>query len=195
MSKHIHILPPTNFSDSLPLEEMPLRVTAYCRVSGSSKEQLASLENQITYYEKVIKSNPCWTFVNIYADVASGVRVDKRSAYKQMLQDAAKHKFDLIIVKSLSRFGRDTVEALEQIRRLKLMNIAIYSEAEQINTLEAPEYAVALWMGHVQEESRAKSENIKFGIRERMRQGKAVLNHSQFLGYTKGENGILVVVP
>ena len=46
-----------------------------------------------------------------------------------------------------------------------------------------------------QAESHFRSENIKFGIRHRMRSGKTVLNHTQFLGYTKGPDGVLRVVP
>lgn len=75
------------------------------------------------------------------------------------------------------------------------MNVILYSDSEQISTEDVPESVLALWFAHVQEESHMKSENIKFGIRQRMKEGKAVLNHSQFLGYTKGTDGQLIIVP
>ena len=75
------------------------------------------------------------------------------------------------------------------------MNIAMLSDVEQINTMEVNEALLSILLAAAQEESAAKSENIKFGIRQRMRSGKAVLNHTRFLGYTKGEDGRLVVVP
>ena len=75
------------------------------------------------------------------------------------------------------------------------MNVILYSDSEQISTEDIPESVLALWLAHVQEESHMKSENIKFGIRQRMKEGKAVLNHSQFLGYTKGTDGQLTIVP
>lgn len=46
-----------------------------------------------------------------------------------------------------------------------------------------------------QEERYAKSENIKFEIHARIRSGKTIPNHSQFLGYAKGPDGVLIVVP
>ena len=112
-----------------------------------------------------------------------------------MMHDAKKHRFDIILVKSLSRFGRDTLEALSTIKSLKKMNVALLSEVEQINTLEVNDTVLSILLAAAQEESASKSENIKFGIHQRMRSGKAVLNHTRFLGYTKDETGKLVVVP
>ena len=112
-----------------------------------------------------------------------------------MMHDAKKHRFDIILVKSLSRFGRDTLEALSTIKSLKKMNVALLSEVEQINTLEVNDTVLSILLAAAQEESASKSENIKFGIHQRMRSGKAVLNHTRFLGYKKDETGKLVVVP
>lgn len=112
-----------------------------------------------------------------------------------MMHDAKKHRFDIILVKSLSRFGRDTLEALSTIKSLKKMNVALLSEVEQINTLEVNDTVLSILLAAAQEESASKSENIKFGIHQRMRSGKAVLNHTRILGYTKDETGKLVVVP
>lgn len=75
------------------------------------------------------------------------------------------------------------------------MNIAMLPDVEQINTMEVNEALLAILLATAQEESATKSENIKFGIRQRMRSGKAVLNHTRFLGYTKDEDGRLVIVP
>lgn len=75
------------------------------------------------------------------------------------------------------------------------MGITLYSEAENIDTNITPETFLVLWLAHMQEESHIKSENIKFGIQQRMRCGKVILNHTQFLGYTKGADGILKIVP
>lgn len=193
MKKIIEI--PAHKSIALPLEERRLRVAAYCRVSTNGPEQLKSLENQIYYYTNYITANPSWKFVCVYSDVGSGMNTKHRPGYRKMLRDAAHGKFDLLLVKSLSRFGRDTRETLYQIRRFQKMNVILYSDSEQISTEDVPESVLALWLAHVQEESHMKSENIKFGIRQRMKEGKAVLNHSQFLGYTKGTDGQLIIVP
>ena len=110
-----------------------------------------------------------------------------------MILDGKKGLFDLVLVKSLSRFGRNTVETLAQIREWKQMDIGVYAEMENIDTRKVNDSALSIFLAMAQEESCSKSENIKFGIRARMHGGKTILNHTQFLGYTKGSDGVLVV--
>ena len=172
-----------------------LRVAAYCRVSASYEEQQQSLENQIEYFTQYIKRNPFWRFVAVYTDNASGLHTKNRPGYQKMLKDCRKGKIDLILVKSLSRFGRDAKETMTTIRRLKQMGIGVYIELGGINTLTSPDSVVDLYTTFNQAESQNKSDNIKFGLRQRMKSGKTMLNHSQFLGYTKGPDGVLRVVP
>ena len=172
-----------------------LRVAAYCRVSTNYPEQFGSLGTQKSYFETMIRENPNWQFVKIYSDVGSALRTKNRSGYRQMILDGKKGLFDFVLVKSLSRFGRDTVETLTQIRKWKQMNIGLYAEMEDIDTMKVNDSVLSIFLAMAQEESCSKSENIKFGIRARMRSGKTILNHSQFLGYTKGPDGVLVIVP
>lgn len=193
MPKHVIEIPSTKVSH--PIWMQRLRVAAYCRVSTAHEEQQQSLETQIAFYTDYIQRNPLWQFVAIYYDVASGTRTDKRPGYRQLLKDCDKGKIDLILLKSMSRFGRDTVEVIKQIRRLKKMNIGMYIEVGGFNTLTTSDSIIEQYAAISQAESHARSENIKFGIRHRMRSGKAVLNHTQFLGYTKGKDGVLQVVP
>ena len=178
-----------------PIEIQQLRVTAYCRVSTRHEEQYHSLETQITYSTNYIKRNPNWKFVAAYSDAASGVRTANRPGYRQLMRDCISRKVDLILVQSLSRFGQDALETIRQIRRSKKMNIGVYIENGGLNTLNASNSMIDQLSALDQAESRFRSENIKFGIRHRMRSGKTVLNHTQFLGYTKGPDGILQIVP
>ncbi len=93
-------------------QQEKLRVAAYCRVSTNHPEQFGSLETQKSYFETIIRENPNWQFVKIYSDVGSALRTNSRPGYRQMILDGEKGLFDLVLVKSLSRFGRDTVETL-----------------------------------------------------------------------------------
>lgn len=153
------------------------------------------MEAQIDYYTNYIKRNPNWEFVAVYSDIASGVRIANRSGYQQLMRDCDKRKVDLILVKSLSRFGRDALETIRQVRNLKRMGIGIYIEIGGLNTMSISNSMIEQLAALDQAESHFRSENIKFGIRHRMRSGKALLNHTQFLGYTKGSDGVLQVVP
>ena len=178
-----------------PIWVQQLRVVAYCRVSTGHEEQQSSLKNQITFYTEYIQRNPYWRFVTVYYDTASGLQTNHRPGYQQLLKDCKRKKIDLILVKSLSRFRRDTVETIKQIRRLKRMNIGVYIETGGINTLTASDSIIDQMAALDQAESQSHSKNIKFGIRHRMRSGKTLLNYTRFLGYTKGSDGVLQIVP
>ncbi len=178
----------------MPAEKRPLRVAAYCRVSTKHEEQQRSLETQIDYYTGYIQNHPR-ILVAVYSDSASGTRTNQRPSYQKLMRDCTKRKIDLILVKSLSRFGRDALETIRQIRGLKKMSIGVYVENGGLNTLNISNSMIDRLAALDQAESHFRSENIKFGIRHRMRSGKTVLNHTQFLGYTKGPDGILQIVP
>jgi len=171
------------------------RVAAYCRVSTDAPVQLASLEQQVRAYEAMITLNPDWELVGIYTDIASGIRLKNREGYKCLLRDCKRDKIDMVIVKSMSRLGRDALELIKCIREWKSLGITLYLETERINTMTADNFTIDILAALVQSESEARSEAIKFGIRQSMRSGNVKLNHAQFLGYTKDEQGRLVIVP
>jgi site-specific DNA recombinase len=106
-----------------------LRVAAYARVSTDSREQLGSLETQKSHYEAYIKSNPNWEYVGLYYDEGiSGTKMIKRDGLKKMISDCEKGLIDFIIVKSISRFARNTTECLEVVRKLIKLKVFIYFE-------------------------------------------------------------------
>ena len=192
MSRKVTKIP--QIQQDIPIEARQLRVAAYCRVSTRHEEQYHSLEAQISYYTNYIQRNPNWKFVAVYSNIASGTRTANRPGYQKLMGDCTKRKVDLILVKSLSRFGRDTLETIRQIRRLKRINVGVYIENGGLNTLNISDSMIDQLAALDQAESQFRSENIKFGICHRMRSGKTVLNHTQFLGYTKGSDGILQIV-
>lgn len=157
-----------------PIWRQQLRVAAYCRVSTAHDEQQNSLKNQIEFYTDYIQRNPSWQFTAVYYDTASGLRMNCRPGYQQLLLDCKRKRINLILVKSLSRFGRDTAETIKQIRRLKRMNIGVYIETGGINTLTTSDSIVDQLAALDQAESQSRSENIQFGIRHRMRSGKTI---------------------
>ena len=98
------------------------RVAAYCRVSSNSADQLNSYATQIRVYTKLINSKKEWTMVEIFADEGlSGMKVDSRPEFLRMIRMCELHQIDLIITKSVARFARNVKEALEYVRKLKLL--------------------------------------------------------------------------
>lgn len=100
------------------------KVAAYARVSTDQEEQQTSYEAQVDYYTKYITRRPDWEFVGVYTDEGiSGTNTKRRDGFNSMIKDALDGKIDLIITKSISRFARNTVDSLVNIRNLKAHNV------------------------------------------------------------------------
>ena len=183
------------FAPSTPLRAR-LRVAAYARVSTDEEEQLSSYEAQVDYYTRYIQSNPEWTFVEVYADEGlSGTNTRKRRNFNRMIDDALAGKIDRIVTKSVSRFARNTVDTLTTIRKLKENGVGVTFEKENIDTLDSKgELLITIMSSLAQEESRSISENVTWGWRKRISDGKVSVAYSHFLGYEKGEDGSMQVV-
>lgn len=173
------------------------RVAAYCRVSTEFEEQESSYDVQVEHYTNYINSNPDWEMVEVYADDGiSGTNTKKRDEFNRMIEDCKAGKIDMILTKSISRFSRNTVDCLKYTRELKDMNIAVFFEKENINTLDSKgEVLMTIMAALAQQESESLSANVRLSIQFRNQQGKVQINHNWFLGYTKDEDGKLVIVP
>ncbi len=180
-----------------PTQVQKKRVAAYCRVSTDSEEQETSYDMQIEHYSNLIQNNPEWQLAGIYADDGiSGMNAKKRDEFKRMIQDCMEGKIDLVITKSISRFARNTVDCLNYTRALKSKNIGVFFEKENIHTLDAKgEVLMTIMASLAQQESESLSANVKMGLQFRYQQGKVQINHNWFLGYTKDDEGHLIIDP
>ena len=135
------------------------RVAAYARESTEQDEQLHSLQVQRDYYENYIKSNPDWELVNIYYDEGiTGTSLKRRKGFNQMIADALDGKIDVILVKSVSRFARNTIDVLQRTRDLKLKGVPVFFEKENIDSMDPKgEFMLTLFYSFTQEESKSIS--------------------------------------
>ena len=198
MAVNVRIIPATPKRHSAQNNNLTAkrRVAAYARVSTDSEEQLTSYEAQVDYYTKFIKDRADWEFVKVYTDEGiSATNTKKRDGFNQMIADALAGQIDLIITKSVSRFARNTVDSLVTVRQLKEKGVEVYFEKENIYTLDSKgELLITIMSSLAQEESRSISENVTWGQRKRMADGKVSLPYGQFLGYRKGEDGLPEIV-
>lgn len=173
------------------------KVAGYARVSTDSEEQQTSYAAQVSYYTEYIQKRADWEFVNVYTDQGiSATNTKHRSGFNQMIADALDGKIDLIVTKSVSRFARNTVDSLTTVRKLKEKGVEVYFEKEQIYTLDSKgELFITIMSSLAQEESRSISENVTWGQRKRMADGKVTMPYGRFLGYRKGDDGLPEVVP
>ena len=174
-----------------------LRVAAYCRVSTDSDEQESSYQTQIDHYTDYISNHPGWQLAGIFADDGiSDTDTKKRVQFNRMIAECEAGNIDMVLTKSISRFARNTLDCLKYIRQLKEKNIAVYFEKESINTLDSKgEVLLTIMASLAQNESQSLSQNVKMGLQYRYQQGKVQINHNWFLGYTKDENGNLIIDP
>ncbi len=152
------------------------RVAAYCRVSTDGEDQLKSYASQKKHYTDLINENEEWHLVDIYADEAiTGTQVKKRHDFQRLINDSMNGEIDMIITKSIARFARNTYETLKYVRRLKDKNIAVYFEEENINTLTMDgELLLTVLSAVAQQEVENTSENVKRGLKMKMRRGELV---------------------
>lgn len=177
-------------------QEVKLRVAAYARVSSSSEDQLNSFAAQNRYYTDLIAGKENWQQVDIYADEGiTGTSAEKRDDFQRLLTDCRRGLIDRVLVKSISRFARNTKECLETIRELKLLGVSIYFEKEHIDTATmSGEMMTALFAAFAQAESESISGNMRWGIQARMQSGAFLPSHQPF-GYILVDHKITIDVP
>ena len=176
-----------------PIYDIPLRVTYYARVSSESDEQLNSLDNQIAYYEDLIKRNRAWTYVPGYVDEGlSGISTKKRKHFNEMIADAKEGAFDLIVTKEISRFARNTLDSLQYTRELLGWGVGVFFQNDNINTLdEDAELRLTIMSSIAQDELRKLSSRVKFGHQQAIK-SNVVLGNSRIFGYRKDEKRLVI---
>ena len=170
------------------------RVCAYARVSTDSLAQGESLENQATYYKKIIETNPAYSFAGVFSDYGLTGTKDDRPGFQKMLSLARDKQIDLIITKSISRFARNTTLIIACVRELKELGVEVYFEKENISTFNGDcELMLTVLSSFAQEESKNISDNVKWRCKRKFEQGKIIINTKRFLGYDMNEKGELVI--
>ena len=189
MNPNVTVINPTITED----KESKIRVAAYCRVSTNSEDQQNSLMTQMRYYENFLADSETERLVSVYADEGiTGTRMDKREEFQRMLKDCRRGKIDRIIVKSISRFARNTKDCLSVLRELKELGISVMFEKENIDTANiTDEIMVTIMGGLAQEESSSISKNVRWSIRSKMKNG-TVKFHSAPLGYDLYEGNLII---
>ena len=153
-NKTIHFIPP------LP-PKREKRVGIYCRVSTNSAEQLKSLTAQVSALTRLTAVNPKWLLVDVYIDIASSKTGSSRKEFSRMLQDCKSRDIEIILTKSISRFGRDTVEILDALNQLRALGVRVIFEQEVLDTAETDnDLMISIIESIAQAENESRSDNI-----------------------------------
>lgn len=169
------------------------KVAAYARVSSGKDAMLHSLSAQVSYYSRLIQEHDGWEYVGVYSDEAITGTKEDRDDFQRLLIDCRAGKVDMIITKSISRFARNTVTLLETVRMLKALEVDVYFEEQNIQTMSGDgELMLSILASYAQEESRSASENQKWRIRKNFEEGMPW--NGALLGY-RLKNGRYEIVP
>ena len=177
-------------------QKQKIRVCAYARVSSNSDDQLNSFSAQVEYFTQLIQAHSDWEFIDIYADEGiTGTRADKRADFQRMMRDCRAGRIDRILVKSISRFGRNSADCIEAVRELKMLGIAVAFEKEGIDTGRMTnEMYFSMYSAFSQEESTSIAKNMRKGAVMRMKNGTYRLSQAPY-GYRLDEKGGFLICP
>lgn len=185
--KKVHFIPPKP-------QKRDKRIGIYCRVSTNSLEQLQSLAAQVSHLTKITAATPRWLLADVYIDISSSKTGSLRKEFNRMLDDCTSHKLDIIFTKSISRFGRDTVETMEALSKLKSAGVRVIFEQEELDTANTDsDLMISVIESFAQAENESRSENIKWGIKQGAASGTSKLYNRKCYGYKHNEDGKLII--
>ncbi len=169
-----------------------MKIVAYCRVSTDREEQLNSLENQKVFFEEYAKKEG-HDLVRVYADEGiSGTSLKKRTEFRRLMKDASYGLFEMVVVKDISRFARNTVDLLQSVRTLKSLGINTYFVNSNMETLGESEFILTIYGALAQQESYNLSDRIKFGKKINAQKGRVP---QRVFGYLRVNNFTLEIIP
>ena len=183
-----------DFMDRCPATMKRLRVAAYCRVSTRQEEQDSSIEQQERYYEQYISKNQNWTNAGVFSERVSGLNMKGRTEFQALMKLCRRRKIDLILVKSFSRLGRNTLDMLRVLRELRDLGVDAYFEEENLWLHnERMEMLTTAFCAFAQSESENMSQNIRWGVRQGFRMGTSGYADFVCYGYKRGDDDRLAI--
>ncbi|MGI5900631.1 MAG: recombinase family protein [Christensenellales bacterium] len=175
-------------------DRLEKKVGIYCRVSTNEKEQLYSLAAQISALTRAVANVSQWRLADVFIDIASAKGQIPRREFERLIKECEAHNISVVLTKSISRFGRDTVETLSAINRLKAAGIRIIFEQENLDTDEVDSnLMISVMESFAQAENESRSENIRMGLAMKAANGTSGLYKRKMYGYVKNKDGELVI--
>lgn len=170
-------------------------VVIYARVSTNKPSQLHSMAMQVSALTQQVYRLWHWQLADIYIDFESGAS-DDRSEFQRMINDCISKRYNMILTKSVSRFGRDTLDGLNAIRKLKQHGVEVYFDLEELKSFQPDfelHYSIRAAIAHGEREN--IHDNIAMSINQKILDGTSSIYSRPCYGYRKSEDGSLLIVP
>lgn len=182
----VHFIPP------IPKREQ--HVGIYCRVSTNSMEQLQSLTAQVSHLTRLTAAMPQLVLADVYMDIATSKTGSSRKEFNRLLADCDSRKIEIVITKNISRFGRDTVEILDALNQLRTLGVRVIFEQEELDTANTDsDLMISIIESLAQAENESRSDNIRWGIKQRAASGTSKLYDRKCYGYKHDKDGKLII--
>lgn len=170
------------------------KVGIYCRVSSMVQPQMSSLAQQASFFVRMVAKRYDWQLEDIYIDVKSGETTGQRSEFQRMLDDCQDGKLDIILTKSISRFGRNTEDAIKALRLLKAAGVTVIFDAEKLDTTSSDsELMISILSAYAEAENDSRRKNQYWSIIKQLENGTSSMYNRACYGYRKGDAGELLI--
>ncbi|MDO4944226.1 MAG: recombinase family protein [Ruminococcus sp.] len=175
--------------------DLEINVTFYARVSTTRDEQENSIENQITFFTEMIKSNPNWNYIEGYVDRIRGEHAENRAEFMRMIEDGKSGRFDLVLTKEVSRFARNTIDSLTYTRDMLRAGVGVYFQNDNICTIDSDsEMRLTIMSSIAADEVRKLSERVRWGHKRAIESGN-VMGNNRIFGYNKDDCKLVINEP
>lgn len=100
---------------------------------------------------------------------------------------------DIVVLRDVSRLGRDTVETLESYRVIRNSGVRVIFDNNGLDTdQDSNEFILSVLEAVYQAENESRSQNIKLGMQQKAQEGTSGFYHRKCYGYTKNREGHLI---
>lgn len=173
-----------------------MRVGIYCRVSTTNRDQINSLSTQVSALTQRVQQNFHWKLADVYLDIRSGTSISGRDQFQRMVSDCEDGKLDIVLTKSISRLGRNTVDILRTLQQLTALGVEVIFDEQNLSSNDASSsFLISLLESVAEEENRNNSQNTYWGIKKRVMDGSSKLFMRKCYGYTHDSCGNLITEP
>ena len=146
-----------------------MRAAIYARVSTQDQEP----ENQLQEVRRYVQARD-WTAVEYVDRGVSGAK-DRRPALDDLIRDARRRRFDVLVCWRLDRLGRNLKHLITLLDELQALGIAFVSLAEGIDATTPAGKLQMHILGAIAEFERARiAERVKVGMRRAKSEGRHV---------------------
>lgn len=163
----------------------------YARVSTEEQAKGDSISHQVEFFKEYARNNN-YHIARIYIDEGvSGTKSEGRDAFIRLTRDALEKKFNIVLIKSISRLARNLRLAINTVYEFVENDIRLISIEDNIDTIrEDSKILLGIHATLAEQESERISQRVKFGLRQKAKNGYYTGSYPPYGYKRKDKNSI-----